>query len=221
MFYSKVIGRSVNTFIPLGDGRRVNQFQSCRKMWVTDRSTTSSTLALPRPNELTSTNVFLQFAKNVEVTRRKIWAVWRMLKCFPAKFLKLIPHHIGSMGTGVILLKYVSLWQHSRAFWLYGASQHPQPPRNEPHLPVLLCLPLFPMLDEQTLHYVQIQSNRETTVWTCVSSLCMSPALQMAVSIRNNSVASFCEECVLWRMFCFHFTAPHRFLTLYNACCSW
>ena len=40
-------------------------------------------------------------------------------------------------------------------------------------------------------------------------SLCMSPTLQMAVSIRSNSVASFCEECVLWRVFGFHLTAPH------------
>ena len=31
----------------------------------------------------------------------------------------------------------------------------------------------------------------------------------MAVAIRNNSVASFCEECVLWRVFGFHLTAYH------------
>ena len=51
----------------------------------------------------TSTNVFLQVAKNVEVTRGKVWAVWRMLKNFPVTFLKLIPRQIGSMGTGVIM----------------------------------------------------------------------------------------------------------------------
>ena len=48
-------------------------------------------------------------------------------KCFPAKSLKLIPHHFGSMGTGVIMQKDDFVRQHSRAFWLYGASQHPQP----------------------------------------------------------------------------------------------
>ena len=59
------------------------------------------------------------------------------------------------------------------------------------------CLPPFPMLDQHTLYYAHLQSNKETTVWTCAFSLCVSPTLQMAVSICNNSVASFCEECVL------------------------
>ena len=48
--------------------------------------------------KLTSMNVFLQVAENVEVTRGKIWAVQRMLKCFLVKSLKFIPHQIGSMG---------------------------------------------------------------------------------------------------------------------------
>ena len=104
-------------------------------------------------------NVFIQVAKNVEVTRGKIWAERRMLKCFPAKSFKLIPHQIGSMGTCVIMQKDDSVRKHSRAFWLYGASQHLQPPRNEPHLSVLRCLPPIPMLDEHTLHYVHLQSN--------------------------------------------------------------
>ena len=64
----------------------------------------------------TSTNVFLQVSKNVEVTRGKLWAVRRMLKCFPAKSLKLIPHQIISMGTGVIMQKDDSVRQHSRVF---------------------------------------------------------------------------------------------------------
>ena len=72
----------------------------------------------------------------------------------------------------------------------------------------LLCLPPFPMLDEHILHYARLQSNKGTTVWTCAFSLCMSPTLQMVVSIHNNSVASFCGECVLWRVFGFHLTAP-------------
>ena len=94
----------------------------------------------------TSTNVFLQVNKNEEVTRGKICAVRRMFKCFPAKFLKLIPHEIGSMGTGVIMQKDDSVRQHSRAFSLYGASQLPQPQMNEPHFSALLCLPPFVML---------------------------------------------------------------------------
>ena len=157
----------------------------------------------------TSTNVFLQVAKNVEVTRGKIWAVWRMLKCFPAKSQKLIHHQIGSMGIGGIMQNNDSAWQHARAFWHYGASQHPQSPRNEPHLSALLCLSPFPMLDKHTLHYAHIQSNKETTVWTCAFSLHMSPTLEMAVSIRNYSVASFYEDCVLWQMFGFHLTTSY------------
>ena len=66
--------------------------------------------------ELTSTNVFLQVAKNVEVTRGNIWVVRRMLKCFLTKSLKLIPHQIGSMRTGVIMQKDNFIQQHSRAF---------------------------------------------------------------------------------------------------------
>ena len=50
----------------------------------------------------TSTNVFLQTAKNVEVTRGKICAVRRMLKCFSVKSQKLIPKQIGSIGAGVL-----------------------------------------------------------------------------------------------------------------------
>ena len=65
------------------------------------------------------------------------------------------------------------------------------------------------MLDEHTLHYAHFQSNKETTVWNCAFSLCMSPTLQMAVSIHNNSVASFCKECVLWRVFGIPLTAPY------------
>ena len=52
-----------------------------------------------------SKNIILEIAKNVEVTRGKIWALRRMLKCFPAKSLKLIPHQTGSTGTGVIMQK--------------------------------------------------------------------------------------------------------------------
>ena len=36
-----------------------------------------------------------------------------MLKCFTVKSLKLIPHQIGSMGTGVIMQKDDSVLQHA------------------------------------------------------------------------------------------------------------
>ena len=54
-------------------------------------------------------NVFLQVAENLEVTVGTIWDVRRMFKSFPAKSLKLIPHQINSMGTGVIIQKYDSV----------------------------------------------------------------------------------------------------------------
>ena len=167
--------------------------------------------------KLMSTNVFLQVTKNVEVTRGKIWAVQRVLKCFPTKSPKLIHHQIGSMVMGVIMQKDDSVRQHSTAFWLYGVSQHPQPPRNKPHLPAFLSLPSFPMLDKHTLHYTHLQSNKEKTMWTCVFLLCMSPTLQMAVLIHNNSVASFCEKCVLWWVFSFHLTSPYLIRKYNNA----
>ena len=128
LFHLKVIARSVKTFIPLGD-ETIN-------FSLVERS---RSLMDPQPHpllhffvrmKLTSTNVFLQVSKIMEVTRGKINAVRRMLKCFPAKSLKLIPRQIGSMGTGVIMQEDDSVRQHSRTFWLYGASQHPQPTKK-------------------------------------------------------------------------------------------
>ena len=95
------------------------------------------------------------------------------------------------MGTGAIMQRDDSVRQHYRTSWLYGASQHPHQQKNEQHLSAFICLPPFPMLDEHTLHYAHLQSNEETTVWTCAFSLCMSPTLQMAVSILNSGVAHF------------------------------
>ena len=163
----------------------------------------------------TSTNVFVQVAKNVEVARWKIWDVWRMLKCFPAKSKKFIPHLIRSMGTGVIMKKNDSIRQHSRTLWLYGVLQHPQPPRNEPHLSDLLCLSQLPMLYEHTLHYSHLQSNRKTNVWTCAFSLCMSPILHVGVSIHNNMLPAFARnvfygECsAIWLSLIFFFLTAY------------
>ena len=114
LFYCKVIARSVNTFIPLRD-ETINSSLAERSRSLMD----------PQPHPLlhfvvrmksTSANVFLHIDKNMEVTRGKMWAVRRMLKCFPAKSLNRIPHQIGSMGTGVIMQKDDSVRQHSRAF---------------------------------------------------------------------------------------------------------
>ena len=161
LFYSKVIVRSVNTFIPLGD-ETINSSLVERGRLLMDLQPHPLLHFLVRMKPM-SMNVLIQVTKN-KVTREKIWAVWRMLKCFPFKFLKFIPHQIGSMGTGIIMKKDDYVRQHSRAFWLYGASQHPQPPRNKPYLSVILFLPPFPMLDKHTLHYAHLQSNKERTV---------------------------------------------------------
>ena len=142
-----------------------------------------------------------------------------MLKCFPVKSLKLIPHQIVSMGTGVIMQNDDSVRHHSSMFWVYGTSQYPQPQRNESHLSALLFLPPFTMLDEHTLHYAHLQSNEEITIWICVFSLCMSPTLQVEVSILKDSIARFCEECVLWRVFGFHFDCPSYYELKKNSDC--
>ena len=156
----------------------------------------------------TSSNVFLQVAKNIEVTRGKIWNVRRMLKCFPAKSLKLIPHQIGSMGRSLLCKRMIP--SNSIPGRLDFMAHRSTLSHKKRTIPLCSSLPAsISMLDEHTLNYAHLQSNKETTVWTCTISLCMSPTLQMAVSIRNNSVASFCEECVLWRVFGFHLTASY------------
>ena len=85
-------------------------------------------------------------------------------------------------------------------FWLI-ARRNNLNQRETNHISLLL--PPFPMLDEHTLYYAHLQSNKKTTVRICAFSLCISPTLQMVVSMRNNIVASFCEECVFLWMFGF------------------
>ena len=121
LFYSKVIVRSVNTCIPLGDEMVNSSFvERGRSLMDSQPRPLLHFLIQMKPMSM---NVFLQVAKNVEVTRGKIWAVRRMLKCFPTKSLDLIPHMIGSLGTGVIMQNDDSVRQHSRAFWLYRVFQ--------------------------------------------------------------------------------------------------
>ena len=136
-----LIATSVNTFIPLGD-EMINSSLVERGRSLMD----------PPPHPLwhflirmkpTTTKVFLRVAKNVEVTNGKIWAVRRMLKCFPAKSLKLIPHHIDDMRTGVIMQRDDSVRQYSRA---PSATKK----RTTPLWSSLLAS--ISMLDEHTLH---------------------------------------------------------------------
>ena len=106
LFYSKVIPRSIKTFITLGD-----------EIINSSPVESSSSLMDPQLHPLlvfllqmkqTSANVFLQVTKNVGVTREKVWDVHR----------KLIPHQVASVGTGVIMQKNDSVRHQSRAFWL-------------------------------------------------------------------------------------------------------
>ena len=89
LFYSKVFARSVNTFIPLGDETiDSNLVERGRSLMDPQPLPLLQFLVQMKP---TSTNVFLQVVKNVEVTRGNIWDVRRMLKCFSAKSMKHIP----------------------------------------------------------------------------------------------------------------------------------
>ena len=114
MFYSKVIATSVNTFIPLGD-ETINS-----SLVETGRS-----LMDPQPHPLlhflvpmkpTSTNVFSQVAKNVEVTGGKIWAVWRMFEVFPSQVSEAYTSLDWQYEDGCYHEKDDSVRQHSRAF---------------------------------------------------------------------------------------------------------
>ena len=146
--------------------------------------------------------MFIQVAKNVEVTRGKIWAVRRMLKCFPVKSLKLIPNQISSMGTGVIMQKDDS---RSTAFLDVLTLWRVSAPSDIKKRTTPLCYSLLFIsnADEHTLHYAHLQTNKET--------LCGPVRMQMAVSIRYDSVTNFFEECVSWRVFGLQFTAPHMY----------
>ena len=191
---------SVNTFISLGD-ETINSSLVERGRSLMDPQTHPSCTSSFEWNRHPRMSSFIS-SRNVEVTRGKIWAAGRILKCLPAKSLNLIPHQIGRALSYKRMISSDSI----PGRFDYGASQHPQPPRNEPHLSDFLCLPPFPMLEEHTWHYAHLQNNKETTVWTCAFSLYMSPTLQMTISIRKNNVASFCEECFLRRVFSLHLT---------------
>ena len=190
LFYSKVITRSVNTFIPLRD-ETINSslVERCRSLMDPQPHPIMHYLVRIKP---TSTNVFLQVTTTVEVTSGKIWDVRRILKC--SQISEAYPSPNWQYGDG---LYHAKGWfrptesQDVFTLWRVAASSAP---RNEPHLSALLCLPPVPMLDEHNLNYTHLQSNKETIVWTCAFSLSMFPTLQMAVSIHNNRVASFARN---------------------------
>ena len=188
--FSEVITRRVNTSIPPGD-ETINSNFVDRGRSLMDLQSNPLLHFLVRMKP-TSINFFLQI-KNVEVTSGKIWDVRQMLESFPTKFMKLIHHQIGSMGTDVIMQKDDSVRQHSRAFWLSGASQCSstisQQETNHTSLLFFACLHF--QCRTNTLHYAHLKSNKETTVWTCAFSLCMTPTLQMAVAIPSYMTSKF------------------------------
>ena len=182
-WYSKVIARSVNTFIPLGDNT-INSSLVERGRSLMDPQPLPLLLFIIRMKP-TFTNVFLQIAKNVEVTRGKIWDVGRIC---PGMCNTSCKWRINFSSSTSSFFYYSSSWSVSQpnlwslslirlAVWGWALScrrmilsnnipkhfdcrvlQHPWPPRNQPHLSGLLCLPPFPLLDEHTLHYTHLQS---------------------------------------------------------------
>ena len=65
--------------------------------------------------KLTSTNIFLQVTKNLEVKGKDLDCT-EDVEVFPSQILKLIPYQIGSMGTGIIKKNDYSVQQHFTAF---------------------------------------------------------------------------------------------------------
>ena len=152
LFYSKVIARIVNIFIPLGD--------DVGRWWIHNltHSCTFSSEWNRRP--------WISYFRSPKMWKSQRERSGLYEGCFPAKSLKLIPQQIGNMGTGVIMQKDFLVRQHSRVFWLYGALQHTQPLRNEQDLSALLCLPPFPILDRYTLHYSHLKTNKNNCAFS-------------------------------------------------------
>ena len=209
LFYSKLFARSINTFIPLGN-ETINSSPVERERSLMDPQPYPLLHFLVRSEHEFVPLCFSRIRPSIRSITTGVMPWWicsgRELYCIDVRpSRKLFRHSFTLSGTC-----RVRQTQKTCGDELFCAFQHPQPWRNEPDLSVHLRLPPFSLLCEHTLNYAHLQSNKETTVCTCAFPLCMSPTLQMSVSIRNNSVASFCDECVLWRLFDFHVTAPHR-----------
>ena len=135
----------------------------------------------------TSPNVFLQVAKNVSHKGNDSICT-ENIEVFPSQISEAVMD--GRL--------HANGWFHPTAFqgvltlWCVAASSATKK-RTTP-----LCSSLLASISNagRTL-YAHLQSNKETTMWICVFSLCMSPTLQMAVWIRNNNIVRFCKECVL------------------------
>ena len=118
----------------------------------------------------TSTNVFLKVTKNVKVTMRKILAVRRMFKYFPAKSLKLIPHQIGSMAAGLSCKRLIPSESIQGVLTLWRvATPSVTKKRTTPLCSFLLAS--ISNTGRKNLHHVHLLNNKETTVWTCACLL--------------------------------------------------
>ena len=126
-------------------GNRDDQFQSCRKRY-------GRSLMVLQPHALfhflirikpTSTNVLLQVAKYVEVTRRKIWAVRRMLKCFISQISDAYRSPDWQYGDGRYHAKGSFRATASQGFFFFTLSCVPAPSatkkRTTPHCSSLLA----------------------------------------------------------------------------------
>ena len=150
LFYSKVIARNVNTFFPLEDETINSSFVERGK-----------SLMDPQPHPLFHFPVRMKPMRRPRMSffrsqkmwksRGKIWTARRMLKCFPAKSPKLIPHQIGSQ----------TAFQGVLTSWRVAALSATKK-RTTP-----LCSYLIASIsnaDEHILHYAHFQSNNKTTV---------------------------------------------------------
>ena len=150
----------------------------------------------------TSTNVFLQVAKTVEVTRERS-GVYGGCWSVSQPNLSLSLTRLAVWGWALSCKRIIPFDSIPGRFdlWRVAASSATKK-RTTP-----LCYSLLAFISNAgRTHFTQRsppEQWRNNRVDLCVFTM------QMAVSIHNKSVANFCEECVLWRVFGFHLTAPH------------
>ena len=150
----------------------------------------------------TSTNVSLQVTKNVQVARGKICAVRRILKCLPAKSLRLIPYQIeavwGRAWSCKMMIPSESIPGH---FDMRPRISRVPASSATKKQTTLLCLPPFSMQDEHTMltsraikkqlcgpvcfHYVCLlpyrwQYRYVTTVFPAFRGMCFMPGVRFS-----------------------------------------
>ena len=188
---------------------------NCQNCWyIYPTGITSPTLALPRPNEMDVHECLSSGRKICGSHKGKDLGCKEDVEVFPSHISEAYPSPVWQHGNGSYHAKG---WFRPTAFqggfvFMAGRSTLSHQETNHTSLLFFACLHFQSWTN--TLHYAHPESNEETIVWTCAFSLCMSPTLQMAVTLRDNSVASFSEECVLWRVFNIHLTAPYRSIGL-------